>query len=71
MMMISGRSTNAPRVPQIEIVEEEMPEECTVADDDEEEHINYDDHHKTNGNLRKGIPSPRKQGGLMAYNNPQ
>ena len=43
-MMISGRSTNNPVVHEIE---EEL-EECIVIDD-EEEHINIDDHHKTNG----------------------
>jgi|LauGreDrversion4_2_1035121.scaffolds.fasta_scaffold273811_2 hypothetical protein len=62
------------RLPQIDSVKEEDTEECTVADDDEEEHINYDDHHKTNGHLRysqnHGVSSPRKRGGLQAYNNP-
>ena len=50
--IISGRSTNAPKLPNIDTIQEEQPEECTVPDDDEEEHINYDDHHKTNGKLR-------------------
>jgi hypothetical protein len=49
-LIISGRSTNAPKLP--DTVQEEEPEECTVADDDEEEHINYDDHHKIHGKLR-------------------
>ena len=68
-LIISGRSTNAPKMPLIDTVQEEVPEECTLADDDEEEHINYDDHHKTNGKRRENV-SPRKRGGLQAYNNP-
>jgi hypothetical protein len=38
-----------------------------VQDDDEEEHINIDDHHKTNGHLRSQV-EVKKRGGLEAYN---
>lgn len=48
-------------------MEESEPEECMVLDDDEEEHINTDDHHKTNGQLRSQV-EVKKRGGLEAYN---